>query len=225
MGGSVSGNGFTSFTQTDHVVASNSNTNYGDMTWDDTLGKFVWSYRDNTSKHPRRRIVTINSSTLAASVGDEVEINDSADQHNFRQTVISLGSGKFLYAYYQNAGSSFNRSAYLGLRQEAITVPGGPVADYIGINKTAVTDGNTATVINAGTAPAGSSLTRGSTYYLTTAGAFTTTDTGYGPIGKAITTSSLVLDSLGVRPNRYEITSTTPTNGTGKPVGYVWYVV
>lgn len=222
--GSVSGTGFTSFTQTDHVVPSNSNTNYGDMTWDDTLGKFIWSYRDNTSLYPQRRIVTINSSTLAASVGDAVQLNN-VSQHNFRHTVISLGSGKYLYAYYQNAGSSFSRSAYLGLRQEAITVPGGPVADYIGINKTAVTDGNTATIINAGTAPASSSLTQGSTYYLTTAGAFTTTDTGYGPIGKAITTSSLVLDSLGVRPNRFEITSTTPTDGTGKPVGYVWYVV
>ena len=71
------------------------------------------------------------------------------------------------------------------------------VSAFLGLSESTVTSGNTHKVtVISGVNEAVSGLTPGSTYYLTGAGALTTTNTGT-KIGKALAANKLYIDSTG----------------------------
>ena len=171
---------------------------YQDIVWEEAISKFILTgQRQSGDDKVSRRIITLDSSD-GATYGSEILLDNVNIQEDAVLNTVNLGNGLSINAWYENQGSESLQSGILQLRQEAVTGSGAPVTDYIGISKSAVTDGNTATIVLSGTAPANVGLTKGSLYYLTSGGVFSTTNTGYGPIGKAITTSQLILRPLGV---------------------------
>ena len=202
----VSGTSFGSVTMTDNLGDSR----LGDVTWDSQLGQFIYTYREDTGSTYKlgRRLVDIGSNN-SVTTGAELLFNSGALRDTYVQT-LGLGSGKYITAFMENQGSESLRSGFLVARQEAITLPGAPVADYIGINKTAVAEAGTATVVLAGIAPANASLVVGDDYWITNLGVFQNSDSGYQKVGKAISSSELILDPFGDLD-----TDTTYTAGTG----------
>ena len=202
----VSGTSFGSVTMTDNLGDSR----LGDVTWDSALGQFVYTYREDSGSTFKlgRRLVDIGSNNSVIPSA-ELLFNSGAIKDTYIQT-LGLGSGKYITAFMENQGSESLRSGFLVARQESLTLPGAPVADYIGINKTAVAEAGTATVVLAGIAPANASLVVGDDYWITNLGVFQNSDSGYQKVGKAISSSELILDPFGDLD-----TDTTYTAGTG----------
>ena len=202
----VSGTSFGSVTMTDNLGDSR----LGDVTWDTQLGKFVYTYRENVGSTYKlgRQLIDIGSNN-SVTPSAELLFNSGAIEDSYVQT-LGLGSGKYITAFMENQGSHSLRSGFLVARQESLTLPGAPVADYIGINKTAVAEAGTATVVLAGIAPSNASLVVGDDYWITNLGVFQNSDSGYQKVGKAISSSELILDPFGDLD-----TDTTYTAGTG----------
>lgn len=174
---------------------------FHDIVWEEALGKFVLTgQRQSGDDKVSRRIITIDSSD-GGTYSAETLLDNVNVQEDAMLNTVTLGNGLSINAWYENQGSESLQSGILQLRQEAVTGSGAPVKDYIGVNKTGVSDGQIATIVVAGTATANATLSRGTDYYLTSAGVLTSNDTGHGPIGKAVTTSELLLKPLAIQEN------------------------
>jgi|DEB0MinimDraft_6_1074348.scaffolds.fasta_scaffold15353_1 hypothetical protein len=194
-GCSLSGTTLTQIANGNTVNAAGNISHFG-MKADENYnsGKFVICY-PNSVNRPRTAICTYNGSTGAVGF----DINDTYDASNtytvnfFDVAVSNNGSGIYVSTYTQGTGSGSFNVGRLGVD---VTTSNLDTGKMHGIAQEAGVNGDSIDVLFGGIDETQTGMTPGSKYYIQEDGTVGTSTANAKKIGRAITSTKLLVDSV-----------------------------
>lgn len=194
-GCSLSGTTLTQIANGNTVNAAGNISHFG-MKADENYnsGKFVMCY-PNSVNNPRTAICTYNGSTGAVGF----DINDTYTASNtytfnfFDVAVSNNGSGIYVSTYTQGVGNGSFNVGRLGVN---VTTSNLDTGKMHGIAQEAGVNGNSIDVLFGGIDETQTGMTPGSKYYIQENGTVGTSTANAKKIGRAITSTKLLIDSV-----------------------------
>jgi len=158
------------------------------QTFDDDKDKVMFFYRDTENGDDLTyKIITSGASSFSVATGAELSANDT----RFGPGSASFGTGKGVLVGIKDEGNS-NKISYATTRFAASTTTTLDNANYLGVAAEAISDTATGKInVIGGISEGHSSLTIGTNYFATDAGAIATSGTQL--IGKALSATEIQL--------------------------------